>query len=42
MPPEVGFKVKGPESTRYGDWIGRVRVRDFWDALNIRYYFNLK
>ncbi|CAD8202637.1 unnamed protein product [Paramecium pentaurelia] len=29
MPPEVGFKVKGPEPTRYGDWIGRGRVTDF-------------
>lgn len=29
MPPEVGFKVKGPEPTRYGDWIGRGRLTDF-------------
>ena len=29
MPPEVGFKVKGLEPTRYGDWIGRGRLTDF-------------
>lgn len=31
MPIEVGFKVNGPEPTRYGDWIGRGRVTDFWE-----------
>lgn len=31
MPVEVGFKVNGPEPTRYGDWIGRGRVTDFWE-----------
>lgn len=29
MPPEIGFKAKGLEPTRYGDWIGRGRVTDF-------------
>lgn len=29
MPPEVGFKVKGPEPTRYGDWERKGRVTDF-------------
>ena len=29
MPPEVGFKAKGLEPTRYGDWIGRGIVTDF-------------
>lgn len=27
---EYGFKVKGPEPTRYGDWERKGRVSDFW------------
>ena len=26
---EYGFKVKGPEPTRYGDWERKERVSDF-------------
>ena len=26
---ESGFKVKGPEPTRYGDWERKGRVTDF-------------
>lgn len=29
LPPEVGFKVKGLEPTRYGDWERNGRVSDF-------------
>ncbi|KAL4465493.1 hypothetical protein ABPG72_009431 [Tetrahymena utriculariae] len=29
MPEEVGFKVKGPEPTRFGDWERKGRVTDF-------------
>lgn len=29
MPKEVGFKVKGLEPTRYGDWERNGRVSDF-------------
>ena len=29
MPPETGFKVKGPEPTRYGDWANKGMVTDF-------------
>jgi len=29
MPEEFGFKVKGPEPTRYGDWEKKGRVSDF-------------
>ncbi len=27
---EYGFKVKGPEPSRYGDWERKGRVSDFW------------
>lgn len=29
MVPEYGFKVKGPEPTRYGDWERKGRCSDF-------------
>lgn len=29
MEPEYGFKAKGPEPTRYGDWEKKGRVSDF-------------
>jgi len=29
MPKEYGFKVTGPEPTRYGDWEKKGRVSDF-------------
>jgi hypothetical protein len=29
MPEEFGFKAKGPEPTRYGDWEKKGRVSDF-------------
>lgn len=29
MAKEYGFKVKGPEPTRYGDWERKGRVSDF-------------
>ena len=29
MSKEYGFKVKGPEPTRYGDWERKGRVSDF-------------
>lgn len=30
MPPEGGYKYKGPEPTRFGDWNIKGRVSDFW------------
>ena len=32
MAPEFGFKVKGPEPTRYGDWERKGRCTDFWEV----------
>jgi hypothetical protein len=29
LPKEYGFKVKGPEPTRYGDWERKGRCSDF-------------
>jgi hypothetical protein len=29
MEEEFGFKVKGPEPTRFGDWERKGRVSDF-------------
>ncbi|EGR30392.1 hypothetical protein IMG5_133290 [Ichthyophthirius multifiliis] len=29
MPKEIGFKVKGPEPTRFGDWERKGRCTDF-------------
>jgi hypothetical protein len=29
LPKEYGFKVKGPEPTRYGDWERKGRCTDF-------------
>jgi len=29
LPPEYGFKVKGPEPTRYGDWERKGKCVDF-------------
>lgn len=29
MAPEYGYKVNGPEPTRYGDWERKGRVTDF-------------
>ena len=34
MEPEYGFKPKGPEPTRYGDWEVKGKCVDFW--LNIQ------
>ena len=30
MEPEYGFKQKGPEPTRYGDWENKGKCVDFW------------
>ena len=30
MEPEYGFKPKGPEPTRYGDWEVKGKCVDFW------------
>ena len=41
MEPEFGFKPKGPEPTRYGDWEVKGKCVDFWCPIMGWHFWNI-